>query len=356
MTEQSKIPVPPKDGSSSIEPVRDVATLIERVVRNYDLVRLSPPPIPEELLAPTTKRAGRYRRQADVDAEDAADAAQTAAGRANAAVRPAVVDDQPAASPAPTCPVTPPVRFSGVRQTVDRQHLRDQGLIVPEGSVTALLEEFRIVKRQLLLAAAGLGQQGMGAAAQRVLICSPHSGEGKTYTAVNLALSIAAEKDTDVLLVDADFAKPTVLSALGLPGGPGLMDALADPSIDVADCVIGTDVPGLWVLPAGNATNSDSEYLSSTRTLAVLNRLTEGAPNRFVIFDSPPVLAASPAAELAKYVGQAVVVARADRTGQGSLEDAISLLSGCPNLQLLLNAVHFSPSGRRFGSYYGYRA
>ena len=63
---------------------------------------------------------------------------------------------------------------------------------------------------------------------------------------------------------------------------------------------------------------------------------------------------ASPAAELAKYVGQAVFVVRADRTGQGALEDAISLLSACPNIQLLLNAVHFSPSGRRFGSYYGY--
>jgi hypothetical protein len=73
-----------------------------------------------------------------------------------------------------------------------------------------------------------------------------------------------------------------------------------------------------------------------------------------VIFDSPPALAAAPAAELAKYVGQAVMIVRADRTGQGALEDAISLLSGCPNIQLLLNAVNFSPSGRRFGSYYGY--
>ena len=133
------------------------------------------------------------------------------------------------------------------------------------------------------------------------------------------------------------------------------MDALSDPAIDVADCVVGTDVPGLWVLPAGNATNSDSEFLSSSRTRAVLDRLTEGAPNRLVIFDSPPALAASPAADLAKYVGQAVVVARADSTGQSSLEDAIALLSGCPNIQLLLNAVRFSPSGRRFGSDYGYK-
>ena len=246
-----------------------------------------------------------------------------------------------------------PVRFSHERHPVDRAHLREAGMIVPEGSVTALLEEFRIVKRQLLLQAGQL-RASLGAAAQRVLVCSPLPGEGKTWTSTNLALAIAAEKESEVVLVDADFAKPSILSTLGLPGGPGLMDALADPAVDVADCVLGTDIPGLWVLPAGNATTSDTEYLASSRTRAVLDRLTEGAPHRMVIFDSPPALAASPAAELAKYVGQALVVARADRTGQSALEDAIALLGGCPNIQLLLNAVQFSPSGRRFGSYYGY--
>ncbi len=348
MTEQTKIPVPPQD-----EPEGSKPSLIERVVRNYDLVRLAPAPIPDHLVPPPGQRR-RYRR-ADEPAEvtpapEAADSARPEV------VVPEVIEsaDAPSAPRAAPRPPVAAVRFTGPAHPVKRQHLRDQGLIVPEGSVTALLEEFRIIKRQLLLNASQLQQQGMGMAAQRVLICSPHPGEGKTFTAVNLALSIAAEKETEVLLVDADFAKPSVLSSLGLPGGKGLMDALADPTVDVADCVIGTDIAGLWVLPAGNATTSDTEYLSSSRTRDVLDRLTEGAPNRFVIFDSPPALAASPAAELAKYVGQAVVVARADRTGQGSLEDAIGLLSGCPNIQLLLNAVHFSPSGRRFGSYYGY--
>ncbi len=345
MTEHSKIPVPPAD-SEEDRP----ATLIERVVRNYDLIQLSPAPIPEELVPPA--RAHRRYRKAEAAASPvpAEAAPEVVVGEV---IEPAV-SAAPAVVPAPAVPAIAPLVFTGERHPVNRQHLREQGLIVPEGSVTALLEEVRIIKRQLLLNAAQLAQQGMGAPAQRVLVCSPHPGEGKSFTSVNLALAIAAEKESEVLLVDADFAKPSVLSMLGLPGGPGLMDALADPAIDVADCVIGTDISGLWVLPAGNATNSDSEYLSSTRTRAVLDRLTQGAPNRFVIFDSPPALAASPAAELAKYVGQVVLVARADRTGQGALEDAVSLLSGCPNIQLLLNAVQFSPSGRRFGSYYGY--
>ena len=247
-----------------------------------------------------------------------------------------------------------PAKFHDVFHPVDRQQLREQGMIVPEGEVTRLLEEFRIVKRHLLLQAAELRRESGDNLAQRILVCSPHPDEGKTYCAINLALSIAAEKETEVLLVDADFAKPSVLSTLGLPGGPGLMDALIDPDADVADFVIGTDVPGLWVLPAGNATNTDSEFLSSSRTATVLDRLTDCAPHRMVIFDSPPALAASPAAELAKYVGQALLVVRADRTGQGAIEDAISLLSGCHDIQLLLNAATFSPSGRRFGSYYGY--
>jgi len=222
------------------------------------------------------------------------------------------------------------------------------GLIVPGGPVTALMEEFRIVKRQILLAAR------QGANAQRVLVCSPLPAEGKTFCATNLALAIAGEKDSEVLLVDADFAKPSILSLLGLSGGKGLMDALADPKINVEDCVIATDVPGLYVLPAGNRTASDSEFLASNRTAQVLERLTRGAPHRVVIFDSPPALAASPAAELAKYVGQALVICRADLTGQSALEDALSLLSACPDIKLLLNAANFSPSGRRFGDYYGY--
>ncbi len=355
MTEQSKIPMP--EGEPGVEqPKRKGATLIERVMRNYDLVQLASAPIPEDLIPPPSKRR-RYRRADDV-IEDAV-ITPVAEPVVEAAPQPApLAAPEPLAAPAaPTQAVAKrpePVVFTGERFPVSRQHLRDQGLIVPESTVTAVLEEFRIVKRQLLLNADQLAQQGMGPAAQRVLICSPHPGEGKSFTSVNLALAIAAEKECEVLLVDADFAKPSVLSMLGLPGGPGLMDALANPEIDAADCVIGTDVPGLWVLPAGSATASDTEYLSSSRTRTVLDRLVQGAPQRFVIFDSPPALAASPAAALAKYVGQAVVVARCDKTAQGSLEDAVSLLSACPNIQLILNAVHFSPSGRRFGSYYGY--
>ena len=341
MTDQGKIPLP-----SEKVPESEAGSLIERAVKAFDLGRLAPPPVPEQF-------ASAPRRPL---CKDAAPALQPAAMAEPPIVQPLAEKAETAAAEAPvSAPQSAePVRFSETRHPIDRALLREQAMIVPEGSVTGLLEEFRIIKRQILQQAADLRRQGGGGAAQRVLVCSPHPGEGKTYCSVNLALSIAAEKEGEVVLFDADFAKPSVLRVLGLPGGPGLMDALSDPSADISDFVLGTDVPGLWVLPAGDATNTDTENMNTSRTAGVLDRLTAGAPRRTVIFDSPPALAASPAAELAKYVGQVLMVVRAGTTGQGSIEDAASLLSACPNIQLLLNATQFSPSGRTFGSYYGY--
>jgi Mrp family chromosome partitioning ATPase len=257
----------------------------------------------------------------------------------------------PAPAPEPAAPPPPPraVAFSGPSAWIDREHLRDGGLIVPEDPVTGLLEEFRIVKRELLADA----RTGASALARRILVCSPHTGEGKTYCATNLAIALAAERGLEVVLVDADVIKPSITERLGIEAEEGLMDALADPSIRPESLVIRTDIDGLFVLPAGKASARDAEYLASSRTAEVLDRLTEGAPDRILIFDTPPALAASPAAELAKHVGQALLVVRADETSRAALEDAQQLLSACGDIKLLLNAARYSPSGRRFGSYYG---
>jgi Mrp family chromosome partitioning ATPase len=353
MTDQTKIPLPPAGESAQA----GAKSLIERAVNAFDLRDLAPPPVPDRLAGAVRKPVRRVPAEA-LPAQPLQD--QPVQAQPEPAAPPVAPSAAPEPEGAPLHNSGPaqaavPVGFAGAHHRVDRERLREQGLIDPEGAVTTLLEEFRIIKRQLLLNAGDMQRGGGGAAAQRVLICSALPGEGKTWCAINLALSIAAEKESEVLLVDADFAKPSVLGTLGLPGGPGLMDALTNPGADVADFVMGTDIPGLWVLPAGNATTSDSEYLNSSRTPAVFDRLTQGAPHRIVIFDSPPVLAASPAAELAKHVGQAVMVVRADSTAQGAIEDAVSLLAGCPNIELLLNAISFSPSGRRFGTYYGHR-
>lgn len=346
MTEHRKLPEPPK-------------TLLERAESMFGLGGYKPAPVPDELARPVNRRVPK--RKGEVEPVEAQVSAPVPVGASSQVSEASVAAPQaepvpaPAPVPAPE-PVYEDVQFSSEIHPIDRECLTRYGLIQPEGQVTGLLEEFRIVKRKVLQSVRKAQAAGSGALAQRVLVCSPLPDEGKSYCAANLALALAAERDSEVLLVDADFAKPSVLKMFGLPKGPGFMDVLARDDMQVEDCVMATDVAGLFVLPAGNHTTADSEFLSSHRTAEVLDRLTRAAPGRIVIFDSPPALAASPAAELANHVGQAIVVARADRTGQSALEDALTLLSACPDLKLLLNAAHFSPSGRRFGVYYGEEA
>jgi exopolysaccharide/PEP-CTERM locus tyrosine autokinase len=241
---------------------------------------------------------------------------------------------------------------SGRFGKVDRQALREGGFIMPDAPVTGLAEEFRIIKRQLLQAASG--KTGIAPdKRQSILVCSPSPDDGKTFCAVNLALSLATEKQVEVLLIDADFSKPEILSILGLEGSEGLMDAIADPSADPESFVIQTDIERLSVLPAGRQTNNVSEMLAAEHTRNVLDALTQ-RPNRIVVFDSPPALMASPASVLASKVGQVVMVVRADKTKETDLREAIGLLSGCQHVSLMLNGAGFTASSRRFGSYYGY--
>lgn len=270
------------------------------------------------------------------------------------AVRPRVSAVQPASKPAipKNQARTTALSERTSRECISRAHLAAQNFIVPDGPVTGLSEEFRIVKRQLLLTARG----GRGADplphGERILVCSAHPNEGKTFCAINLALSLASEKDNRVLLVDADFAKPSILKTLGMTTRPGFMDALADASCDVEALVIETDVGGLSILPAGTQTNQDTEYLAALRTAAVFDQLSRNDPSRIIILDSPPALAASPASVLALHVGQILMVVQADVTTDNALRDALSLLDGCSHVQLLLNRTKFSPTGRKFGSYY----
>ncbi|MBB5986460.1 AAA family ATPase [Sphingobium lignivorans] len=250
--------------------------------------------------------------------------------------------------------LTPPVPvWSGMRHAIDRDRLEALGIILPDGEITGTGEEFRIVKRRVLAAAFDSETGATKGRGNFVLVNSAHPGEGKTWCAINLAMSLAAEQDMDVLLVDADFGKPELCELLGLPEGPGFMDALVDPQMPIGQSILRTDVPSLSVLPAGRHVRNDTEFLASGRTRQVMDRLVADNARRIVIFDSPPALAASLASELARHVGQTVMVVRADRTSEAALRDAVNLIGQCPLIRLLLNGVKFSSSGRQFGTYYG---
>ncbi|PAL22676.1 P-loop NTPase [Sphingopyxis sp. GW247-27LB] len=329
-------------------PVKRQPSLLERAA---DLFGIDPaagaPTIDVSGLPPEPEKKAK-KAEPVVEPEPAPEAASAVAAEP-------VVEAAPTVKPSPrkevarAAPAVVPTR----QGTIDRDRLAARGMIVPGAPVTGISEEYRIVKREIIRNFTGAPGRPVLPRGHRVLIASANPGEGKTFSAVNLALSLAVEADHDVLLIDADIAKPSVLEALGLDDGPGLMDALADPHLPLGDCLIQTDIAGLKVMPAGTQHMHDTELLASARTEALLAQLEAGAPGRILILDSPPVLAASPAAVLAGHVGQLIMVVRADETLESSLRDAIGLMGACLHIQLLLNGVKYSPGGRRFGTYYG---
>lgn len=320
-------------------------SLLERAAAKYDFgpavdrphpssLRVSPSP---DGRGPGPAPAGQRKGEGDLAANDTLDLS---------AIPPEFREHDESTDTPRLPPLDGPV-------AIDRGMLAERGMIVPGAPVGPLAEEFRLVKRQLLITAGRIGESDTPDKARSVLVCSAKPGEGKTFCSLNLALSMAAERDTEVLLIDADFAKPDVMKQLGLDDSPGLLDALADPTLDPETLVVDTDVPHLSILPAGSRMASDTELLASSRTRAVIARLLAANPRRLLIFDSPPALAASPASVLAMLVGQVMLVVRADRTPENELRDAVSLLDGCEHIALVLNAVSFVPGGARFGSYYG---
>lgn len=263
---------------------------------------------------------------------------------------------RPEPQPAPVAEAPRPIRraVSATARTasIDRDRMRAEGFLLPEGSPGPLAEELRLVKRHLLHAMAA--RKGAARAKDRcVLIASGQPGEGKTYCALNLALSLAGEQEVDVLLVDGDFAKPEILARLGIEAGPGLVDAILDPDADPESFVLGTDIDGLSILPAGRQANNVPELLASERTREMLAALAAADPRRLILFDSPPALMASSAGVLASHVGQVLVVVRADQTTESDLKETIGLLSASSDIALVLNGAGFAASGRRFGTYEG---
>lgn len=337
-------------------PRRYRGSLLERAAERYDLMhepRVIPPLPADEPAHAEPETEAPVARAAEAVAETPA-AVQEAEAPIETVAAAAPVTEVPAVQPAAR-----PARAHGARTSIaiDREKLAEEGMLVPGAPVTALAEEFRLIKRQLLNVARSIWTADSAAnenRARMILVCSAKPNDGKTFCAINLALSMAAEKDVEILLVDADFAKPDVMNRLGGNEGSGLLDVLAGTIDDVESCVIATDVPQLSVLPAGTRSHADTELLASERANAILESLAAADPRRIVIFDSPPALAASPASVLAGLVGQVMLVVRADRTSESDLREAVGLLDGCEQIQLVLNSVSFQPGGRRFGSYGAY--
>jgi exopolysaccharide/PEP-CTERM locus tyrosine autokinase len=234
------------------------------------------------------------------------------------------------------------------RVTVDRMRLRAAGVIAPESEERRLGEEYRLIKRPLLSI---LARDDAPALSNVIVITSAVPGEGKTFTSVNLALSLALERNREVVLVDGDVAKRDITRLFGLNDQPGLLDAAGSEDRELAETVLRSDVPSLYVLPAGNQHSEATEILASERMAAMLNSLA-AAPRRIVVVDSPPLLVTSEAGVLASLAGQVVVVVKASETPQEIVLRAIETLPEDKSVSLVLNQVLSVPE-RSYG-HYGY--
>ncbi len=236
------------------------------------------------------------------------------------------------------------------RMVLDLLRLEKMGFLTPESGRSQLAEEMRHIKRPLLLNAFGdhvdFGSNNLNL----IMVTSSRPGEGKTYTSLNLAMSIAKERDKTVLLVDADVAKPGVTRVLNMESAKGLVDYLLDDTLSIPDVMMRTNVPNLRFIPAGKRHIHSTELLTSENMKQLTEELATRYPDRVVIFDSPPLLATSEASVVAELVGQIVMVVEAEQTSSDEVREALSLIAENKILGLILNKARGS-----FGTdYYGY--
>ena len=235
---------------------------------------------------------------------------------------------------------------------IDLARLAQQGVVTPDAPHTSVAREFRVIKRPLLENLQGKG----GVRAKNgnlIMVTSAMAGEGKSFCAVNLAMSMAMELDNTVLLVDADVANPSVLEILGMPQAPGLLDVLTDPARDLSSVILRTNVDKLSVLPAGTRHERATELLASDGMTQLVQEMALRYPDRVIVFDSPPLLLTTESPVLATHMGQIVVVVEAERTTSNSVRQALASVEKCPLVMTLLNKARGSDIGAYYG--YGYR-
>jgi exopolysaccharide/PEP-CTERM locus tyrosine autokinase len=237
---------------------------------------------------------------------------------------------------------------------IDFDALRQSGLLPPEHQQRQIAHQYRTFKRPLLKAAfddtAGAGGAA-GASPRTIMVTSALPGEGKTFTSINLALSLALEKDHSVILIDGDAPKPHVSHTFGVAREPGILDVLTNPDIPVESVILPTDISGLYIVPIGHRTDTTTEHLSSARMRRVVAQLEALDDYGLVLFDSPPILLTSEAQVLASLFGQVVLVVRAGVTPQQAVTDSLAMIGEGPRVGLVLNqALH----DNNVGGYYGY--
>lgn len=218
------------------------------------------------------------------------------------------------------------------------KELRDLGMLTPAIPRSAIAEEYRTIKRPLLVNIKGDSVTPAIPHGNLIMVTSALEGDGKTFSSICLALSIAMEREKNVLFVDADTAKAEAGRTLGVPStSPGLIDVLENENAKVEDFILPTNVEKLRILPAGGLHTHANELLASARMHKLMLALSEEDPNRIIVFDSPPLLLTTEAAVLASFMGQIVFVVSSDSTPQHAVTQAIEHIGEDKMVGMLLN-------------------
>ena len=237
-------------------------------------------------------------------------------------------------------------------QSINLARLHRMGVVAPDAEKSQIAEEFRIIKRPLIANAFGQGTARVKNG-NLIMITSSLPGEGKSFCAINLAISMAMEMDRTVLLIDADVAKPRIPEYLGIHADKGLLDVLQDKDLKLSDVLIRTDIAKLTVLPAGRTYKRATELLASAAMTRLIEDIGNRYPDRIILFDSPPLLATSESSVLATHMGQIVMVVEAEKTSQEAVREALSHIQSCEVVGMLLNKTTPTPGADYYYGYYG---
>ena len=263
------------------------------------------------------------------------------------------------ASPAETDPGAPVEReqrrglHSAGSITLDFSALRKTGLLAPETYDRPMMQQYRRIKRPLVTNA--FDREGSAMPSSRLIaVSSAIPGEGKSFTSFNLALNLAFEQDTQILLVDADVAKRSLSAVLGIAEKPGLLDVIEDHDADIESAVLATNVPGFFLLPSGQVRENSVELLESVRLKKMLQDLLAEVRQCIVVFDTPPLLLTAESRAIAGIAGQVILVVKAGATSRAEVMEAAGLIQGDKKyIASILNQVQPKPESELDYGYYG---
>lgn len=243
---------------------------------------------------------------------------------------------------------------SGRAINFDFDALAAAGLLAPGND--RLADEYRAIKQPIVRKAADKSLPE-SARHRLIMVASALPGEGKTFTSVNLSLSLAQERDWSVLLVDTDCRNPSLSRLLGVAEQPGILDYLRSEGASLDTFVLPTNIDRLYVLPVGGANPHAAELLASDRMQSVCAELAAGKLGQYlVVFDSSPLLLTPEPGILGRQVGQVVLVVQANSTPRAAVTEAISKLDATKPIGLVLNRASSQDALTSYAYGYSYQS